>query len=258
MGPLDRFRALMAGPEAGIPLDEAALLIAACARPGLDVAAWLARLDALAAGCRPSLEGLRRRLYVEHGFVGNSRDYYDPRNSFLDAVIARRTGIPISLAVIAIAVGRRAGVELVGIGMPGHFLVRGANDRDVFLDPFSGALVDQQGCRAIFERVCGPEAAFTDAHLAPVGPRAICARMLANLRAIYRRRGDPANLAWVLRCRLAIPGADPTERVELAAALAALGHFREAAAEIDRAASERPALAADLQARAAALRARLN
>lgn len=248
----------MAGPEADVALDEAALLIAACGRPHLDIGAWLARLDEIAAGCAPTLEGLRRRLYVEHGFTGNSRDYYDPRNSFLDEVIARRTGIPISLAVVAIEVGRRVGVELVGIGMPGHFLVRSAHDSEVFLDPFRGVLVDRDGCRALFEGVHGPGLAFTDEHLAPVGPRAICARMLANLRAIYRRRGDPAGLAWVLRCRLAIPGADPAERVELAGALVATGRFREAAAELDRAASERPALAHDLRERASALRARLN
>src|SRR5439155_5170289 len=121
-----------------VPLDEAALLVAAHDRPELDVAGELEQLDALAAGCaEPSLDGLRRHLFANLGFVGNTDDYYDPRNSFLDEVVTRRTGLPITLAVVTIEVGRRLGLALAGVGMPGHFLVRASGEPGTFLDPFA-------------------------------------------------------------------------------------------------------------------------
>ncbi len=156
----DRFREVVSGAEAAVPLDEAALLIAAHAHPGLDVHAELAKLDALAESCfAPTLDALTRHLFVDLGFRGNRRQYYDPRNSFLDDVVARRIGIPISLSVLAIVVGRRLGVPLAGVGLPGHFLVRDRVDAEVFVDPFDGgAVLDRAGCERAFRRVQGDEA----------------------------------------------------------------------------------------------------
>jgi regulator of sirC expression with transglutaminase-like and TPR domain len=255
------FVELMGRPEAEVPLDRAALLIAAHAEPGLEVDRQLARLDALAEGCpTPTLDGLRRHLFVDLGFAGDRVRYHDPRNSFVHCVLDRRRGIPITLAVVTLSVGRRLGVPLDGVGMPGHFLLRDRVDHDVFVDPFAGgAMLDREGCRRAFRAVQGNEVPFHEAYLEPVGPHAIVARMLANLRVVYAATGDHASLVWVLRLRTTVPGVPAEERGELGAALAAAGDFRGAATELE-------ALGADLGGalgeqyvrNAERLRARLN
>lgn len=211
MDPTARFFELATGPGASLPLDEMGLLVAAHAHPGLDVAAQLRHLDDLASRVgEPTLAGLRRLLFDELGFEGNGSDYYDPRNSYLDDVLERRTGIPISLAVVMLEVGRRAGVALSGVSMPGHFLVRSVGDPGVFVDPFShGSVLDRAGCRARFLAVHGRGAVFDEAFLEPVGNAAIVDRQLANLEAIAGARGDVFTSAWVLRLRSALPGAGP-------------------------------------------------
>lgn len=257
----DRFRALVSRSETQVPLDEAALLIAAHAYPDLDVDDQLRQIDGLAAGCyAPTLDALVRHLFVELEFGGNRREYYDPRNSFLNDVVERRVGIPISLSVLAIVVGRRLGVPLVGVGLPGHFLLRDQVDTDVFVDPFDrGALLDRAGCERAFRRVQGEDAAFDDAFLEPVGSFTILSRMLANLRAIFAATGDHHALLWVIRLRTALPDVAPEERGELAAALAATGAFGAAADELDGLATQLGGSLGDAYAqRAAGLRARLN
>lgn len=221
MDPTECFVELVNGPEAALPLDEAGLLIAAHAKPELDVAGHLARLDALAEEVRePTLDGLRRLLFRDLGFAGNEDDYYDPRNSYLDDVLERRTGIPISLAIVMMEVGRRVAVPLSGVSMPGHFLVRDKVDPEVFIDPFArGIVLDRRGCRLRFHGVHGVTATFDPAFLEPVGRRAIVDRMLANLEAIAGTRSDRAMLAWVLRLRASMPGAAEDVRRRLSAVL---------------------------------------
>lgn len=254
-----RFAELVSRPEAEIPLGEGALLIAAHAEPDLDVAAELRRLDDLAMGCpAPSLDALCRHLFDDLGFSGNTEDYADPRNSYLDQVLSRRVGIPISLSVVTMEVGRRVGVPLAGVGMPGHFLVRHLGEPPVFLNPFGGGRrLDEVGCEAIFRHLGGTEP-FLPHYLDPVGPRAILARMLANLRSIFLRR-DLRSATWVLQLHLAIPGFDPGERAALARALGSLGRFAAAATELEHLAeSLPPEEGARLSAEARALRARAN
>ena len=207
--PFDRFAAIVAGPEAEIDLGEAALFIAAQARGGLEVDEWLERLETMARGCPEStVDGLLHYLFVELGFRGNREEYDDPRNSFFDQVIERRLGIPITLSLLAMEVGRRADVPLVGIGMPGHFLVRAEDQKDVLIDVFEGGrLIDRAGCEAILRRIYGAAVVVTPAMLEPVGPRAVLARILANLYQIYVTRRDASNVAWVVAMQLAIPGA---------------------------------------------------
>jgi len=256
-----RFREIARLDEATVPLDEAALLIAAQARPTLDVSDEMRRLDEIADGCRaPTLDALVQHLFVDLGFRGNQDAYYDPRNSFLDEVVSRRTGIPISLSVLAMVVGRRLGVPLAGVGLPGHFLVRDKVDPEVFVDPFAGgAVLDRAGCERAFRRVQGDGALFDPAYLEPVGTFTILARMLANLRAIYAARRDHHALVWVIRLRASLPDVAPEDRSELAAALAATGAFGAAADELDSIAGELGGSLGDAYAdRAAAMRARLN
>ncbi len=261
MDPTARFAELVHRPEAEVPLDESALVIAAHAYRDLDVALELVRLDDLADRCfAPTLDALVRHLFVDCGFHGNRRDYYDPRNSFLNQVVTRRVGIPITLSVLTIAVGRRLGVPLAGVSMPGHFLVRDRVDPDVFVDPFAGgAMLDRAGCEARFRAVQGDDARFDDAFLAPVATHAVLARMLANLRAIYQASGDRDALTWTLRLRTLLPGVPVEERAELASVLAATGRLRDAAAEYEELADVLGGeLGADYLASAQRLRARLN
>jgi regulator of sirC expression with transglutaminase-like and TPR domain len=222
--PTARFAEAVAEPEAAIPLDRVAFLIAAHAHPDLDLDAELTRLDELAdrAG-EPTLDGLRRLLFRDLGFAGNADDYYDPRNSFLDDVLDRRLGIPISLAVVMLEVGRRLGVPLSGVSMPGHFLVRDKVDPEVFVDPFDrGLVLDRRACQLRFHGVHGADATFDPAYLDPVGKLAIVDRMLANLDGVAVRTGDLGMLAWVLRLRTALPGADDAVAARLAAVRAKL------------------------------------
>lgn len=262
MDPTARFTELVAGPDATLPLDEAGLLIAAHATPGLDVHAQLARFDEIAeqAG-EPTLTGLRRLLFRDLGFTGNGVDYYDPRNSYLDVVLDRRTGIPISLAVVMLEVGRRIGVPLSGVSMPGHFLVRDKVDPEVFVDPFAGgAVLDRRAAQLRFHGVHGPEATFDPAFLEPVPRRSIVDRQLANLEAIAASTGERFTLAWVLRLRVAIPGSAAITKERLAGALAAAGQVVEAAGLLDELAAqaidEEAALRVAQAARA--VRAKLN
>ena len=146
-----------------------------------------------------------RHLFDERGYVGNDADYTDPRNSYLDCVLDRRLGIPITLSILMIEVARRKGVLLQGIGMPGHFLV-GEPDGRTFYDPFHhGRRLDAEDARAIFSAIRS-DVPFRDDFLTPVGARSIIARVLANLlRALVDR--TPGAAVWAARLRLAHPRA---------------------------------------------------
>ena len=175
-------------------------------------------------------------------------------------MLDRRVGIPITLSVLAMEVGRRAGVLLDGVGLPGHFLVRTRSQPTVFLDPFAaGRQLDVDGCAELFRRSQGDAVPFDEALLAPVGSRAILARLLGNLRANYAQQGERSALVWVLRLRSAIPGVPLAERRDLASALAADGRFDEAAGELERLAGQVDESSAQkLLMRAGQLRAQLN
>jgi len=256
------FRQLVADPTAEPPLDEGALLIAAVGS-GADVDAGLARLDELAADARsaaPGAVGIARHLFVDRGFAGNTRDYGDPRNSFLPDVIDRRLGIPITLSVLLIEVARRLGVGLHGVGMPGHFIVGVDAEPDCLLDPFhAGAAIDREGARALFARVQGSDDGFRPEFLAPTPTRQILLRMLANLQQTYVSRRQP-DARWVAHLRLAFPELPAEERGQAAEVLASVGAFDEAAAVLESMASGAPDTPARdaLGRRAVAYRSRSN
>src|SRR4051794_40007313 len=198
------------------PLDAACAFISACADSRVDPSKVVGDLDRLAAGCpEATVASLQHHLFGALGFRGNRDDYYDPTNSLLDKVLDRKVGIPITLSVVLMETGRRVGVPLVGIGAPGHFLVRHAHDTDVFIDAFNGGLIfDRAAAQRLVEQL-QPGFSATDA-LEPVSNRAILLRMLANLKAIYLQRSDAVALAWVLELRLSLPGASQSEAQELA------------------------------------------
>ncbi|WP_419925672.1 SirB1 family protein [Candidatus Poriferisocius sp.] len=212
-------------------LHEGALCIAAHGCPDMDLDAELDRLDSLANRCdRSSRSRVLHSLFSELGFHGNRADYYDPRNSFLNEVMSRRTGIPISLAVLTIAVGSRLGFEFEGIGLPGHFLIRDRNEPDTYIDVFAGgALFDAQGCEDLYHQITGGQKGFHPAFLAPVDDASIMERMLGNLRAIYAQRRDYANLEWVLELRSMCPSAPAGEAKQLGLIYMERGRFEKAA-----------------------------
>ena len=197
-------------------LAEPALLIAHLGYPRLDPAPWLARLEemGLAAAGRLSatelsaaphgpIDALNRYLFKDQGFAGNTADYGDPRNSFLNQVLERRTGIPITLALVYIEVARRAGVQVDGVNFPGHFLLRfpfgleGDHDSAVFIDPFhGGAVLSETDCRALLRQHAGDTVTFEPRLLTPATKQQILVRMLVNLKWIYvRMRSFPQSRA---------------------------------------------------------------
>lgn len=254
MEAVERFAALLTGDWS---LDEGALAIAAGADPRLDRARWLGELDRLAAGIS-SLDGLRRRLFVDEGFAGNGQHYYDPRNSLLHHVLARRLGLPITLSIVTIEAGRRAGITLEGVAMPGHFLVRQTGGSQ-YVDAFNGGeVLDLAGCADRFRRTAGVPVPFGE-HLLPTAqPPAILARVLENLRGVYPSRHRPADLEWVLRMRLCLPGAGIEHALELGAAMGRQGRWLAAAAYLEDARTRWPAYAERLTSAARVQRAHLN
>ena len=256
---VEHFIALLAGRGPGPELDVGALAIAAGAEPDLDSGTWLRELDRLAQGV-DSLEMLIHRLFVEEAFAGNTTNYYDPRNSLLNQVLDRKLGIPITLSVVCLEVGRRAGVSLEGISMPGHFLVR-PMATDHYLDAFDGgALLDLPSCEALFRTAnqAGPNVPF-GRHLLTTAPRrAIFARILENLRTVYRGLGRAADLEWVLRMRLALPGVGTQELLELGQTLGRQGRFLDGAKFLESQIAKFPQHAELLESTALGLRAQLN
>jgi len=203
-------------PEEEVDLGWAALLLAQTEYPDLDLKSELARLDALAEQAAPyagaagnaagRLQGLRLFLADICGFHGNENDYYDPKNSFLNEVLDRRTGIPITLSVLYIEVGRRLGLPLYGVGLPGHFLVKYQyGNQAIFLDPFHGGrTLDAPECREIVERMYQGKIRFRDEFLAAVDKKYIVLRMLNNLRGIYLEQRQYRKALAIMEMVLAI------------------------------------------------------
>lgn len=205
--------------EPGEALAPAALAIARVEYPTLDAGPYLQRLERMgeAAAGRLQRENpsriatLNAYLYEELGFSGNREHYDDPRNSFLNEVLDRRLGIPISLAAVYLEIGRRAGVRLEGVNFPGHFLVR-AND-DVIIDPFhAGALLSEVDCRHLLRQHLGDEAAFDHRLLATATRQHIVVRMLVNLKRLYVRMRSFPQARAIADLLLAV---DPSALAEL-------------------------------------------
>ncbi|MCI0339385.1 MAG: tetratricopeptide repeat protein [Acidobacteria bacterium] len=188
--------------EKRLELDQTALLIAAEEYPNLEIKKYLDKLDSFAHQARElddrNAEPLERIMWLSDllfndlGFRGNVENYSDARNSFLNDVIDRRTGIPITLSVIFLEVARRIGLKLFGVGMPGHFIVKYADDDlEILIDPFNGGrLLSEERCREMIEQMYGGTMSFHPSFLDAVTKKQILTRMLLNLKGIYARAMD--------------------------------------------------------------------
>lgn len=200
-----------------IDLGEAALCLALTEEPELDLDPWRNQLDVLGRALaerlppdgspRARLDALRGFLFGELGLMGNEDDYYAAENSYLHQVLLRGLGIPISLSVITLEVGRRAGLELFGVGFPAHFLV-GA-EGGVYLDPFhQGRILSEADCAQLLLQLTGGSIPFRPALLEPATTRSILLRMLRNLKGAHLRSGDlELALLDIERVMLLEPGA---------------------------------------------------
>jgi regulator of sirC expression with transglutaminase-like and TPR domain len=202
--PRKALAALLALPDDAIDLGQAALLIAREEYPDLEVDRYLGVLDRMAEELRSRLRGgegcisqiahLNRLLFDEMGFRGNREEYDDPRNSFLNDVLDRRVGIPISLCTVYLEVARRLGIPLAGVSFPGHFLVRYTGrevEGEILIDPFNrGAILTEAECRKRIEEMYRGQVVFRPEFLRRARTKEILERMLNNLKATYQAQRD--------------------------------------------------------------------
>lgn len=248
-----RLAELVSRPEAEIDLAAGALLIAADEYPQLQLGPYLRRLELLAERVRDRLSGetapvvvleeLCRVLFQEEGFRGNADAYYDPRNSFLNDVLDRRLGIPITLGIVTLEVGWRVGLPLCGLNFPGHFLVRYEGEvARLLVDPFDGGKVRWEGeGQELLDRVYGGMVRMRSEFLEPATRSDILARVLTNLKGIYlNARDDGRALAAVDRILMIRPAA-MVELRDRGLLLARSGRPDEAVADLERYLDHSPA-----------------
>jgi regulator of sirC expression with transglutaminase-like and TPR domain len=221
---LESFARALACEDARLDLARACLMIAQDAYPSLEVERYLGEIERMAlrlrarmppsAAAEERIVALNEFLFEHLGYWGNADDYYDPRNSYLNDVIDRKTGIPITLAVLYMELGRRVGLPLEGVSFPGHFLVRVRVRGSVLvLDPFAGGVPQSEAdLRSRLKRVI-PEGVAADVPVAelpldqflePASKRQILTRVLRNLKAIYRETDKPERMLEVLNRMLVL------------------------------------------------------
>lgn len=218
--PYREFRQAVERPEETVDLGRAALTIALAEYPELDCLDYLRRIDSLAlevaerggtdADAFRSLAALNFVLFSQHGFRGNRDAYYDAENSFLNRVIERKTGIPITLSVLYMEVAQRIGLNVNGVGFPGHFLVKTAIDNnEIVIDPFNGGEIKSpKDLDQMLREMYGGKVGLRPEFLAPVTKKQILLRMLGNLKAIYGRGDALVKMLGVLdRLIIVDPGA---------------------------------------------------
>ncbi len=211
-------------------LAEANLLISAEGRADVDPDAWLAEIDALADRAGDGDADTVFALLRDEGFTGDTESYDDPRNSFVDQMLRRRMGLPITLSALAVSIGTRTGASIAPIGMPGHFLVADISSGQVrYVDPFHGWVhrsVDELA--ALARETAGVD--LEPGHLIPVAPDITISRMLLNLEGAYRRRQRTDDVLWCCELLSLVNAEDPAPRVRTAEVLVELGRPDEAEA----------------------------
>jgi regulator of sirC expression with transglutaminase-like and TPR domain len=243
--PQENFASCLNKPDSQIDLCEAALWVAAEEYPSLDVSAYLAQLDGFAQSVQERLAptasaadrvvALNRVLFDEQGFTGNRDDYYDPRNSYLNEVLDRRTGIPITLCLVYIGVAQRLGLEAAGVSFPGHFLTRVEASETLIVDPFIGEVLGVDDCQRRLAAAVGPGEILRPAiHLKAARPREILVRLLSNLKGVFAAKRDLERVVACLdRILIAMPAAH-TELRDRGLVFEQLGYFAAAASDLAR------------------------
>ena len=256
-------------------LAEAALLVAAEEYADLDVRAYLVRLDEMGVALRQRLEeeprperaimALNRYLFQEQGFRGNTEQYYDARNSYLNDVIDRKTGIPITLSTVYMEVARRAGLDVEGVGLPGHFVVRVQMPaRALLVDPFhGGSLLTERDCQERLDRIFDGKVKLEPKMLRPCRRKDMLERILRNLKAIYLRDQDKDRALRVVDLLVRIQPGSAEDLRDRGVLYAALDCYGLAARDLESYLALAPLArdAVDLAARVAQLKqqaARLN
>ena len=236
---LNQFTEVTDRRDQDIEVARAALLLASSEYPDLSVERELFTFQRLAGDISSKLlddddplycmNVLSESLFDDFGFTGNTEEYYDPRNSYLNEVLARRTGIPITLAVVYMEVGRRLKVPLVGVGMPGHFLVRHVEVDDLFVDPFHGGiLLTEDECRQRLEDRVEGTFHWDSSLLQPVSNREIISRMIRNLKAIHMSAEDYVRALDMADFALALDPHSAPYRLDRGIVHYQLGHSAEA------------------------------
>ncbi|HUF13212.1 MAG TPA: transglutaminase-like domain-containing protein [Longimicrobiales bacterium] len=240
-----RFSAAVSVADERIDLAEAALLIAAQEYPQLALEPYLRRLDVLAERVNDRLSNetappivlqeLTRVLFEEEGLRGNEAAYYDPRNSFLNDVLDRKLGIPISLGVVVLEVGRRLGLPLEGLGFPGHFLVRYRGEAmSLLIDPFDGGRIRfEDQAQELLDRVYGGMVRLKPEFTRPIGRRDIIERMLRNLKGIYLNAKDDHRALGVIELLLVLKPEARQEIRDRGILLARIGRYDEAIEQLE-------------------------
>jgi regulator of sirC expression with transglutaminase-like and TPR domain len=217
--------------DATVPLDvaELALCLARDEYANLDVEAYLSELASMAHEAKTylggSLEarvfGLSRYLFHEMGFRGNVQDYYDPRNSYLNEVLDRRTGVPITLSVVAMAIGQRVGLPVAGVGLPGHFVAKASADgQEILFDPFHGGRqLTPADCANLVQQATGMSFQATPEQLRPIPLRKLVIRLLSNLKGVYLQQEDFGRAARVIDRLRQLSPHDAVQRRDLGVSL---------------------------------------
>lgn len=253
--PREALQALMQLPDQAIDLAQAALLIARDEYPDLDLGPYLDRIDAMARTVRGRMRGgegatsriahLNRHLFDDLGFRGNVAEYDDPRNSYLNDVLDRRLGIPITLSIVYLAVGVRCGVPLAGVSFPGHFLVRYAGadlEEEILIDTFHrGALLTPEQCRRRLLESFGGRITFHPALLRRASHREILERTLNNLKTGFEARHDYRRALRVQHRLVSLLPDTPEARRDRGVIEARLALFAQAADDFDAYLAARPA-----------------
>jgi len=229
-----------------IDLVRAALTIAQTEYPNVEIDAYHGRIEELARRVKrlvpdlgdpsESIAALNRVLFEEEGFRGNGEDYYDPRNSFLNDVLDRKLGIPITLAVIYMEVARRVGFPLVGVGMPGHFLLKhyDVEGREILIDPFNrGSILTAKDCQRALDEIYGGQMPLQPEFLMAVSRRQVLVRMLNNLKSIYLSVRNFRKALPIVDLILAIYPRSPEDVKQRALLRWSLGQTRGALADLD-------------------------
>ncbi|WP_088892038.1 SirB1 family protein [Leptolyngbya ohadii] len=220
-----RFYQEIRQPDEAIDLAKAALYLAQEEYPDLDAEEYLNALDTMAAEIKERLpeeayplriiKTINQYLYEDLGYYGNKDSYYEPENSYLNQVIDRRTGIPITLSLVYLEVAKRLDFPMVGVGMPGHFLIRPVIDEmQIFVDPFSqGEVLFAEDCQQRLSEIYGRPIEMRPEFLQPVTAHYFLVRMLNNLKVIYLNQSDiPRSLATIERILLLFPDSPIDQR----------------------------------------------